>query len=319
MGPPAAPTPEESNLAEAFLEVAGGPEKGKLLPLSRGTTTLGRSPGNTHVIADATMSRQHAKVFVRADRHWVADLNSSHGTFVNGAKVTLQTLVDGDEVKVGSTVLRYRATKTLPKAAPASPAAPAAPSAPAAPAAKAAGMSTGSFELELPADAPAASPATRGPLPPLATNYRRALTPEGEDPFALEEPAEESANAPASSPAGGPAPAIEMRGETARHFASRGAAQPASVSASAGVRPLHAPPPLAQTARRRGTFTFLRDELDQRGPLARTVAAVFAIAAAGALFWLALRVFDSAPKSAPTPPEEGAPTGPSRPVLPTRR
>src|SRR5262245_55491599 len=97
----------DDELASAALEVAAGPETGRRLPLEKATTTLGRAPGNTHVVADTTISRQHAKVFVRDGRHWIADLNSSHGTFVNGLRITLQTLTSGDEVKLGTTVLRY--------------------------------------------------------------------------------------------------------------------------------------------------------------------------------------------------------------------
>src|SRR5437879_11572005 len=35
------------------------------LPISVATVTLGRAPGCTHVLADPSASRQHAKIFVR--------------------------------------------------------------------------------------------------------------------------------------------------------------------------------------------------------------------------------------------------------------
>jgi predicted component of type VI protein secretion system len=318
---------EGDDLAGAALEVVSGPEPGRKLALDKATTTLGRAPGNTHVVADTTISRQHAKVFVRDGRHWIADLNSSHGTFVNGVKVTLQTLTDGDEVKLGTTVLRYvaGAAKKVAAPPPGPPAAPASAPKPSAgppavaPAPKSAESRTGAFELEF-ADGEASSPASRGPLPPLATGYRRALAPSGEDPFA-DVPAEtksEPEPAPRARDLGGGS--IELRGETARQFAARGSSAPPSTAAPAAGRAAHAPPPLAQVARKRGPFTFLRDELDQRGPLARMIAALFALAVAAGLCWLALRAFAFAPKSDATPAqEEGAPQGPSRPVLPTRK
>lgn len=327
----------EPDLAAAALEIMKGPESGRMLPLAAGNTTLGRVAGNSHVVGDATVSRQHAKVFLRDGRHWIADLNSSHGTFVNGAKVTLQTLTDGDEVRLGTTVLRYHASgkraAAVPPPTPLPPAArPAAAAPPAPPAVFPAEPRTGSFELELP-DVDVPKPAARVAVPPPAApgrvppeqlppvRERRSLTVDGEDPFA------EEANAASSSPAAGAAkpaaasnaPSIELRGETARHFASRSSAQPIPAS-SPKAQTAHVPPPIAKPPRTRGPFAFLRDELDQRGPAARVVALLFALAAAAALFWGTLALFDLAPSSAPQPTleEEEAPTGPARPVLPQR-
>ncbi len=292
----------EQDLAAA-LEIIKGSESGRRLPLSAGTTTLGRVAGNTHVVVDSTVSRQHAKVFTRDGRHWIADQNSSHGTFVNGAKITLQTLADGDEVRLGTTVMRYVATQKQVPAAP-----------PAAPALFPAEAPTGSFELELPDAEELAprKPAATGPVPPSQlpppARELRALTEAGEDPFADE-----------AKPAANSAPSIELRGETARHFASRSSGQPVP-AASPKAQTAHVPPPIAKPPRSRGPFSFVRDELDQRGPAARIVALLFAIGAAALLFWLTLRAFDLAPKHAPDATlEEEAPSGPSRPILPTRR
>jgi pSer/pThr/pTyr-binding forkhead associated (FHA) protein len=318
----------------ASLEVVKGAQPGARLALGAASTTLGRSPGNTHVIADTAISRQHAKIFLRDGRHWIADSNSSHGTFVNGAKITLQTLVDGDEIKLGGTLLRYVEVK--PAAAP-PPVMPknAAPPPPPAPKLVPPDAGTGSFDLELPESegASAASPATRGPLPPISTSYRRALTTEGEDPFADDETrsGEAAASEPKvekPAPSLARAPSIELRGETARQFASRAGGPPASAGSSpsaSAARPsaAHAPPALPAPSRARGPLSFLRDELDQRGAVARTIATLFALAVAGGLFWLALRLFDAAPKSGEVAPDEdGAPrtTGaPQAPKLPERR
>lgn len=325
----------EPDLAAAALEIMKGPESGRMLPLAAGNTTLGRVTGNSHVVVDATVSRQHAKVFLRDGRHWIADLNSSHGTFVNGAKVTLQTLTNGDEVRLGTTVLRYHAagqraaavpptpptTPPPPTPSPAARPAAAAPTAP--PALFPAEPRTGAFELELPDSdlpPPAAPPAARGRVPPEQlppVRERRSLTVDGEDPFAEEAAAAAAPSSGAS--AASSAPSIELRGETARHFASRSSAQPIPAS-SPKAQTAHVPPPIAKPPRTRGPFAFLRDELDQRGPAARVVALLVALAAAAALFWGTLALFDLAPSSAPQPTleEEEAPTGPARPVLPQR-
>ena len=291
-------------LAEATLEIVGGGEVGRRLALSRATATLGRAPGNTHVLADTTLSRQHAKLFVRDDRHWIADLNSSHGTFVNGARVTLQVLANGDEVKIGSTVLRFRSIDAPVATAPAAPIFPA-------------DARTGSFDLELP-DVPAAGsskpilPAPSGTpastLPPGGSNYRRAVTLEGEDPFSEEKAA--------TSPS---APQVELRGETARQFASRSTGVPPPAAARNVIG--HTPPPLPKIARSRGPLAFLRDDLDQRSGAARFFALLLGLAVAGGALWLILRAFDALPASAPSSTDDVGPQehAPQRPLLPQRK
>ncbi|MBM4016353.1 MAG: FHA domain-containing protein, partial [Planctomycetes bacterium] len=110
---------DTDDLALAWLEPANGTGTPAKLPLATANSTFGRVPGNTHVLADKTVSRQHAKIFVRDGRHWIADQNSTAGTFVNGQKVTLQTLTDGDEVRLGTTLLRYRLPGSSASAPPA--------------------------------------------------------------------------------------------------------------------------------------------------------------------------------------------------------
>jgi predicted component of type VI protein secretion system len=281
-------------------------------------------------VKDTTVSRQHAKVFERDERHFLADLNSSHGTFVNGIKVTLHSLVPGDEVKIGNTTLRYFTGASAPAATPPAPVAKAPPGA-------SAPVDAGTFDLELemptsldarPPVAPPPAPAPAKPLPPVNPNYRRALAATGEDPFADEkapsgtEPSGATAAATAPAPAVKPTPAlpsIEMRGRTAEHFASRGSPTAGGAARASGAAAVHVPPPLAHLGkRRRGPLAFLFGDLDQRGGFARLVAAVFALAVAGGLLWLTLRLIGTAPK-AEAPREDTAPIGPERPSLPPKR
>jgi predicted component of type VI protein secretion system len=357
----------DSELNLAKLELVNGARAGLGLALASATTTIGRAPGNTHVLEDVAISRQHARIFVRDGRHWLADLNSSHGTFVNGAKVTLQTLTHGDEIKVGATVMRYVCPAVKPPlVAPAPPTGPTSTTSGSSAKASASSIAgadarTGSFELEFgEADAPPiarpAAPSTsssavpgvpptvshgspdlsripsaplplRGPLPPVATNYRRAVTPEGEDPFADDAAKDDGDSAAASGSASGAAAAfgagVELRGETARQFQARTSGKPTSASSSSGGTATRSPathtaPALADVRRKRGPFTFLRDELDQRGPFARGVAALFALAVAAGLFWGVLRLFEAVPKKEPKTTDEPTNSAPARPVLPER-
>ncbi len=63
--------------------------------------TFGRGLGNTVVLDDVQVSKNHA-VLRRIDGHWVVhDLGSSNGTFVNGTRVLKHRLVPGDELELG--------------------------------------------------------------------------------------------------------------------------------------------------------------------------------------------------------------------------
>jgi pSer/pThr/pTyr-binding forkhead associated (FHA) protein len=56
-------------------------------------------------LPDPSVSREHARLFLRDGILHLADLNSSNGTFVNGKKVTSSPLRPGDEIRVGAAVL----------------------------------------------------------------------------------------------------------------------------------------------------------------------------------------------------------------------
>lgn len=77
-----------------------------LLP---GEHVVGREPGVSLVIDDATVSRRHARIAVTHDRVTLEDLGSKNGTFVQGRKLEGPTaLADGDEVQFGSVRLTFR-------------------------------------------------------------------------------------------------------------------------------------------------------------------------------------------------------------------
>lgn len=67
---------------------------------------LGRSKKASIQIQDKSVSREHARVFEREGSFYLADLNSSNGTFVNGEKTSLDALKPGDEIRLGAAVLK---------------------------------------------------------------------------------------------------------------------------------------------------------------------------------------------------------------------
>jgi adenylate cyclase len=91
--------------AVAYLEQVGGDGRKWELGL---TTDIGRDPGSAVVLGDFLASRNHAEIRRAADgRFRIVDLNSRLGTYVAGQRISEHLLKDGDEVQVGTTLLRF--------------------------------------------------------------------------------------------------------------------------------------------------------------------------------------------------------------------
>ena len=69
--------------------------------------TIGRLPESTIVVNDPNASRRHAEIRRSGNDVVVVDLNSTNGTRVNGATVRERVLDDGDQIVIGTTVLRF--------------------------------------------------------------------------------------------------------------------------------------------------------------------------------------------------------------------
>ena len=95
----------------AFLAIIEGPRRGqfhRLLPV----TAIGKSRDNDYVIDDdARVSRQHIRIrFREHEGEWVfllRDLDSTHGTKVNGEDVLQKALEDRDVIRVGKTSMTF--------------------------------------------------------------------------------------------------------------------------------------------------------------------------------------------------------------------
>ena len=80
----------------------------QLLELNRPITTIGRKDDRDVVIEDPLASRHHAEIRRAPTGFKIVDLGSSNGTQVNGLPIEGQNLVDGDEITIGKTMLRFR-------------------------------------------------------------------------------------------------------------------------------------------------------------------------------------------------------------------
>lgn len=71
--------------------------------------TLGRRPSNDVVLADASASGSHARVFVTGSALTIVDLDSTNGTFVNQRRLRgPHVLGPQDVVEIGDTKLRFQ-------------------------------------------------------------------------------------------------------------------------------------------------------------------------------------------------------------------
>lgn len=82
----------------------------RLIALERPITHIGRGLVADVRLEDAHISRRHAILALRGDGAGgarILDDRSYNGTFVNGRRVTVSYLSDGDELQFGRAVLRY--------------------------------------------------------------------------------------------------------------------------------------------------------------------------------------------------------------------
>jgi hypothetical protein len=110
-------TRERRGRFEIVSEVQEGPSglpaasivlsDGERVVLGPEPLTIGRLPESAVTINDPNASRRHAELRRSGNDVILVDLNSTNGTRVNGATVRERLLADGDEIVIGTTVLRF--------------------------------------------------------------------------------------------------------------------------------------------------------------------------------------------------------------------
>ena len=90
------------------MHVRAGPLAGETFPLIDDVTTIGSMRGNTIVIEDGSVSRRHAAIKIDQMRYEIADMNSTNGVLVNGARIHKVFLRNGDIITIGTTEMEFR-------------------------------------------------------------------------------------------------------------------------------------------------------------------------------------------------------------------
>lgn len=91
------------------LVVMQGEPMGQPFVLDHLPARIGRGPDATIALdADLNVSRKHAEVYEWNGALRIRDLHSTHGTLINGVRVTDQSISPGDRIQVGGTVFILR-------------------------------------------------------------------------------------------------------------------------------------------------------------------------------------------------------------------
>src|SRR5215471_14313680 len=83
-----------------LLVVQGGEES--TVPITRTPFTIGRKADRDLVIADPRVSREHAELVLEGSDIFLVDLESKHGSYVNGERVKRRKLERNDRLDFGA-------------------------------------------------------------------------------------------------------------------------------------------------------------------------------------------------------------------------
>lgn len=91
------------------LVITDGSREGMEMPLGQGPITIGRSSDSNVVIRDDYTSTNHARLELGHDGWIITDLDSTNGTFLDGARVTASMRVpERTPITIGTTTFELR-------------------------------------------------------------------------------------------------------------------------------------------------------------------------------------------------------------------
>lgn len=91
------------------IVITSGPKAGLELPLGAEPLTIGRSSESGLVIRDDYTSSHHARLVLWGDQWMIQDLDSTNGTWHDGARVSAPLPITvGAPIKVGATTFELR-------------------------------------------------------------------------------------------------------------------------------------------------------------------------------------------------------------------
>jgi diguanylate cyclase (GGDEF)-like protein len=89
------------------LVIISGDDMGRRYELGLTEISIGRADTCTICVPSDQVSRKHATVQHILGRYYLVDNGSTNGTFINEQRLERAKLQDGDQIRVGKTVLKY--------------------------------------------------------------------------------------------------------------------------------------------------------------------------------------------------------------------
>jgi Nif-specific regulatory protein len=102
------PNHESVPSSPARLEAVSGPLEGRTFPLTEDELSIGREPSNQISLLDSLVSRRHCVIRRDGEGFLIQDLDSRNSTFVNSLPVKERVLADGDQIRVGKSILVFQ-------------------------------------------------------------------------------------------------------------------------------------------------------------------------------------------------------------------
>ncbi len=94
--------PEPQEQQKLYLIIVDGDNVGRIYPLDKKRITIGRSDEFDIQLVDSSCSRKQAIIeFNDNNKPVLKDMDSTNGTYVNGAKITEKSIEDGDKILLG--------------------------------------------------------------------------------------------------------------------------------------------------------------------------------------------------------------------------
>jgi two-component system cell cycle response regulator len=96
---------KKSERDRPYLIVLAGPNVGEMYPVVGAENFVGRGGDATIRLRDDSISRKHVRIVIEANDVRIEDLGSANGTIINGERVTVASLRDGDKIQLGATTI----------------------------------------------------------------------------------------------------------------------------------------------------------------------------------------------------------------------
>ncbi len=84
--------------------INSGEKAGHVCPITKTKLKIGADQDNDVVLTDEHIARHHAVLAYQQGTFTCADLNTLHGTYINGKRIEEQTIQAGDKINLGKSV-----------------------------------------------------------------------------------------------------------------------------------------------------------------------------------------------------------------------